>query len=411
MARSPRFGCVNFTFERHISIVSPTERMFPHRKAAVLPAANRHNTSSSSNTNVSNGWSKLLPGRGRLDVAALFVRLSLVGLLVSCCVMTSFQLRKYLSGQTTVAHRVEDWHRELPLPAVSFCPGFREEKVRELVWPSRFLHEELFNTSDTFDDTFPAGRAEADALWDELTFKPEEVIVKIGARFQGVEYQSTIKDFYSAQELLDKKVGCLMLEQHDTLSGKCYTVTTWCDVKAAEYLMIELSFDNITSDAITASLHHPKAYLGNNANFYPGPVSVESVAEGASTDLVVSTLVKRKNRGASGTTEDDFYDCVNEAVHDKARDIADSLCYHPSFKSTMGKELAAGARDCDDEKDFFNSNLNLMSAVALLFHNECRKPNVETSYKISKRRNNVSSAYLSFGIMQKPYSQRLRWSS
>ena len=63
--------------------------------------------------------------------------------------------------------------------------------------------------------------------------------------------------------------------QHDTISGKCYTFTVWCKVRALKYLIIDMNFEGIQETSITASLHHHLAFLGSNANFFSGNILFE----------------------------------------------------------------------------------------------------------------------------------------
>ncbi len=82
------------------------------------------------------------------------------------------------------------------------------------------------------------------------------------------------------------------------------------------FLNFKLNFTNvIASGPMTVALHHPKAYLGNNAMLYPGPVIMERVY--ADFFLIIHTKVtKREEEGNTGedVSEDDFYDCVNTAT-------------------------------------------------------------------------------------------------
>ncbi len=323
-------------------------------------------------------------------VLDIILRLSLVILFILCTIMSSFQLRKYIGGQTTLAHSVENWHEKLDFPAISICPGFRRDKVTELVWPSRFNHKEMWYTTETFEDTFPTTREGMDALWDELTFGPDEVLLNFVAAYQpGFNIVNPNK--YTVDDLLGKKEDCLSLEQHDTLTGKCYTLTTWCQVQAMRYLHLELNFENITGDDMIVTVHHRKDFLGNNYHLYSGPTNVEVLKKRVTEDYILQTKVNKKSKGDSSITEEDYYECVMNTVYEKARSIAPSGCYHPSFKSIIGDDtLMARLPACANESEYFNSYYYLMEPLALIPASGCPNPAVETSYEIKKRIGTVS---------------------
>ncbi len=313
---------------------------------------------------------------------------SLSILLAACMVMTYFQLKKYFEGQATVAFSVETWHDRLDFPAVSFCPGFKREKVVELVWPVRFLNSDYYEVNETYEDTFPTTREGMEALWREITYGPDEIVLAIGAQYQGLSFSVVSSVRYRPEEILGKRIECLSFDQHHTISGRCYTVTTWCKVPAAQYLQILVNFANITESTMTVSLHHPKAFLGTNAYFYPGPVQVEKMERDSDLDLVVFTKLKKRGDEEEGSEEDEYFDCVNNAVRASAQASADALCYHPSFRSILGDGLSDRMAPCASELEYFYANFALMESVSLLSSGAgCRRPTSETSYTISKRDN------------------------
>ncbi len=84
------------------------------------------------------------------------------------------------------------------------------------------------------------------------------------------------------------------------------------------FINFKLNFTNVIAGGpMTVALHHPKAYLGNNAMFYPGPVTMERIYADSILDLVIHTKVtKRAEEEKTGedVSEDDFYDCINTAT-------------------------------------------------------------------------------------------------
>lgn len=70
----------------------------------------------------------------RMEMLASLVKVaSLLGLTAYFLAIAHDRVTKYLEGYTTVSKRVEDTGRPLELPAVSVCPGYKEE-FTDLVW-------------------------------------------------------------------------------------------------------------------------------------------------------------------------------------------------------------------------------------------------------------------------------------
>ncbi len=159
---------------------------------------------------------------------------SLFVLIILCTIMTYYQLGKYLAAQATLAYRVDTSQDFLDFPSISFCPGFKKDKVRELAWPTLYLDPQFTHSNDTREDTFPTTAEEMRKVWDEMTFGPDEIIINFDAdyQFSNVSNNETWVNGYVPADLLGKeKVGCLSLKQHDTYSGRCYTFNTWCQVR------------------------------------------------------------------------------------------------------------------------------------------------------------------------------------
>ena len=89
-------------------------------------------------------------------------------------------------------------------------------RVVDLLWPIRFVLPEHYNTSETFNDTFPTTREGIDTLWDSITYAPEEIITSVLSQFAdgGYEFKDSELDFSKdPKELLGRRVGCLSLDQ------------------------------------------------------------------------------------------------------------------------------------------------------------------------------------------------------
>ncbi len=116
-----------------------------------------------------------IPG---VNFSGLFV------LIIICTIMIYNQLGKYVAAQATLAYRVDTSQDLLDFPAVSFCPGYKKDKVRELVWPTLYLNPHFTDSNKSYEDTFPTTAEEMHQVWDEMTFGPDEIIIDFDAEYQ-----------------------------------------------------------------------------------------------------------------------------------------------------------------------------------------------------------------------------------
>ncbi len=328
----------------------------------------------------------LVKKRGKSAVARyvgrFFLVSSLSALFILCLVMIYAQMNKYFASQSTVAYNIDTTHDILDFPAVSICPGFKVDKVKELVWPIHVW--DLLVFTENYDDTYPTTRAGMEELWDEITYSPSEIL-----NFIGLDYHEDPKNatwaYHRPDDLLNKKIGCVSLDRHDTLTGKCYTITTWCKVKALKNLALTFNFTLMTEDIIPVSIHHPKAYLGNNANFFPGPVVYEYVNRDTMLDLMLSTKIKERKDLKVIVTEDEYYECVNEAFFKDIEKKLDHFCYFPYLRSMLG-EFADSMKHCPNETALRNVFFMTLSPLYVLYRDHgCPKPEEETSYSVDRR--------------------------
>ncbi len=87
------------------------------------------------------------------------------------------------------------------------------------------------------------------------------------------------------------------------LPGKCFTITTPCQVRQEEFLTIMANFERSSSSSsggggggrdgspLAFTLHHPGATLGLNANFYPGPVVTGTLRGDGMLDVKLRHLI------------------------------------------------------------------------------------------------------------------------
>ncbi len=315
-------------------------------------------------------------------VGRLFLVSSLSALLILCTVMIYAQMNKYLASQSTVAYNIDTSHDILNFPAVSICPGFKVDRVKKLMWPIRVWEPPVFTKN--YSDTYPSTRAGMEELWNEITYSPSEILTWISLDYHE-DPENATWIYHTPDDLLNKKIGCVTLDQHDTLTGKCYTITTWCKVKALRNLALNFNFTLMKEDIIPVSIHHPKAYLGNNINFFPGPVVNEYVNRDTLLDLKLFTKIKEQKDLNVTATEDEYYGCVNEAFRKNIESNLDRFCYFPYLRSILGK-YADTIEHCPNETTLYGVFQMALHPLYVLYRDHgCPKPEEETSYTVDRR--------------------------
>ncbi len=315
----------------------------------------------------------------------LFTMLGLAALTLMCCIMIYYQMSKYIEALTTVAIKADASNDKLGLPSITLCPGYKRDLVSELVWPIRMYDYTLYDTNDTFADTFPTTREGADALWNEYTYKAEEIFLSIGATFQNIKYGDGDAMPNKPLELLNREDGCVSLVQHDGLLGKCYTINTLCEVAAVDEYLITFNMSGIPGSVMSLMLHHPKGYLGINGP-RPGPVIADRrVEKEIVSSISLFTKHKRNHNGHKNVNEDEYYECVNKVTRDRAKELTPFLCYHPSFKNILGNELASKLESCKTEADFFAAKFMVINAAMKLANgSNCEMPAIMTTYEVTR---------------------------
>ncbi len=312
------------------------------------------------------------------------------------------QVRKLTENKVTVARSVEP-RSELPMPAISFCPGFKREAL-EGRWPLSF--------GDDFDPSqypdFPRSKEEMMAAWDEAAVRLEDLVIEIS--FSGAD--GVAKNKYKPSELLvDGNNGsvheCVHFEQHDTFTGRCFSLVYTCPVPAKRNINVLFNTSSFTTSKLDLHFHHPGAFLGLNGNFWPGPaIQVLELDPDVRLADFALTRIRHTNKDyRRGFTEDDFYACVNRLARKKMKKLAEgrnsSFCLFPSMGSLAGDE-AGDFSPCTDLRDYYTSTWRSF-AVLTDVHNslggECPRPGSWGLHSVSQRRDRnagregVASAY------------------
>ncbi len=126
-------------------------------------------------------------------------------LICTVLLLTSLQVHKFVQGKTILAYNTEK-HRSIPLPQISFCPGFKPGKVESSVWSRSFWRRHRHNES-----AFPTDEERVMSLWREVTYDLDEVLVGLML-------------FTKDGSIIDwnNKTGssCFVVIEHGTWSGR-----------------------------------------------------------------------------------------------------------------------------------------------------------------------------------------------
>ncbi len=290
-------------------------------------------------------------------VPTAFLALLFLVLLQSC------QLAgKYLAGQTTVSKSTGPV-RELFLPAVSVCPGFRGDVVADLPWMS-WEFRDLSGPQQDYD-SFPKGREEAERLWKEVTFDFEDLLLAARLIAHGDESNNWGQKWVGAPEVLSGLDPCLEVRQHSTVSGRCFTFDVSCPFHSSEQsLSLYLNVSGVARD-FDVLFHPRRGLMGLNDNFWPEFVlsSSATVSRGQVKEMSLYRSVMRR-RALPDRTEDDYFDCLGDFAARAVSGLteAESFCYFPSLETVFAWTAVKNGshRYCSTSSEFNSSMFHLV---------------------------------------------------
>ncbi len=236
-----------------------------------------------------------------------------------------WQMKKYLEGKTTVSKTsyVAD---HLDMPAMSFCPGFKREALKKYPW---LYWEHVLYKPFPGNLSFPQDRAEAQALWDSVTYGLDEILVS--GSVLGNSYQV----WYDANDIVkNNATRCLNIHEHDTLSGRCFTFHSTCRMSALGGFAILVNMTQMPRRELDLIFHLPEAYVGLNDNLFNSPVTIGQL-KGSSTSSVL--LTKHVKKHTKGVSKKNFFDCATAKLTEDIKKAVDngSFCFFPSFDSII----------------------------------------------------------------------------
>ncbi len=299
---------------------------------------------------------------------------------------TGTQLDKYFRRQTTIAHTHEK-HNALPLPAASFCPGFKKERTEGIHWLRwSFSEERVERLSPGFNDSGTGNNEpidDAEDLWSKVTFTLEELFVYVVHR----EDLNLIRKYSTADLTEENSTKCLYTKEYDTFIGRCFTLVSRCAFPVNNTIEVKLNMSIVPR--MPLYLHHHRAILGLNENFWPSPVTTEKIWQEEAVDLSISKKVKIRTHGSS-VTEEDYFDCIDREVAELMSEVANGTqlaCYFPSFGSLFG--LATRTKEklpaCSVVQDYIESYHLFYPVLYEVFDSGCEVPSTERVYITSRK--------------------------
>ncbi len=302
----------------------------------------------------------IMISRKRLGSALFNV---VTALLISVVVLEAcIQLRKYLSKQTTIVHTTKV-HDMLALPGASFCPGFKKVDDEELVWPTwsfseislAFMAESASGQHNNYSEHFTPIE-NGSKIWERLTFALEEVLLHVVHR-----EDLTLVEKYSPVEILrEDSDKCLHFKEHNTLTGKCFTLLSSCYLLKNNIIEIKLNMSAVPK--MPLYLHHPRAVLGLNDNFWSSPVTMERIGREEIADLALRKKITVMSREGESVSEDEYFDCLGRQVTTKVLETVrekdpSSLCHFPTLEGLLGKvaNITQVLAPCRTVQDYVHS--------------------------------------------------------
>ncbi len=259
---------------------------------------------------------------GTFNSFAIIILLSIV------VVQTAFQVKKFLSGKTTMS-KTSHIPKQLFFPHVSFCPGFKKEEMAKYPW---MLWENLGHTPFTGKAEFPQDSEEAENMWNDVTFKLEEIVSSV------TWWNESRQTWHSSTSVLENNsINCLNIQEFNTLSGKCYSFLSPCSVTNSEGFALYMNLSSVHGNELSLMFHHPRAHLGMNQNYWPTTVGTSKVEMESTMKVLLRKQVKQLSHGHA---PDSYFDCLKSALDADVKKVKEnnSFCYFPSFESILHYE-------------------------------------------------------------------------
>ncbi len=318
----------------------------------------------------------------------------LTGLILVVVVLCVNQFVKYMEGHTTYVEKREQHGGVIRYPHFSFCPGFKVEEEGSSLWAPRTVTSVsgLYSVQD--DDS--AAKNKNSAAKNKTVYYSEETILAIweASTFSLEEVMTTAliqkSDFSLNQAYVPSKGGeqpdCLSVTQHDTMLGRCYTLSVPCSARQeVPSLAILFNLSATTNRRMSLYVYDEfsNGHLGLNHNFWTLPVKWEKLS---ADSMVEYGMQKKVRKNAEGVSVRDYMACVNRALVKNLDQVIKSnrnFCWSPSFGSLLNYSAAAskGVASCLSRESTQLATGVVIQVVRLSYRaRDCHRPRQEASY-------------------------------
>lgn len=266
-------------------------------------------------------------------------------LLLLCLIGLCYDLfGKFYSGQTTVARRTET-HPDLPLPDLSFCPGFKRDDLESQLYPISVWGQGSFDIEALADpeviDSYPDSVEGVKDDWKKVTFDFSEIIHNFTVFGPGPKEITPVDLREAFNGSSESPVRLLKV---GTLVGDCYTLQFPGRFTPATSFSLRLNVSQVENRRMSLYFHHPLVNFGLNSNFWPVRISQAEIhLPNFIYDIAIHQKVEINDKSGHSRTEEDFYECQRKnlgSIFMRTSHFDEDCervepCFHPSLESVI----------------------------------------------------------------------------
>lgn len=316
--------------------------------------------------------------------SSIYVNHAAMLLLIVGFLYQSYQLiSTFVADKTAVTHSYE--HVDVQtLPAVSFCPGFRESAViNDHNWLLAFWDDALVDviTSDYALLSSPIDLVE---MWENVTLELEDFLHDVYYQLEDTEHD------YNSTDLVDKEAEHVKVEQHETTSGKCFTLHFSIAMQSHQAIYLSFNLSHLEGRSLPVHFHHPQSKIGLNSNYWTSPATTYMLKPQSSVEVLL-TKHRMQRIIEEKIYEEDTLACYEKRMKDinfEGIDDCSPPCYAPVFDSVTN--IAGGDQlpQCQTIGQFIcmaQMVENLLSLTTGPKTNPCVDPINETKFTLTVR--------------------------
>lgn len=311
-------------------------------------------------------------------------------MVVCVLALVAVQVEKYRKGSTIFVQKSVR-PEVLRFPAVSFCPGFKDERAQ--VWALPLMYHSRENGLAVED--FPPDRGSSDRLWREVTYDLGEAlgILVLHHGGAGAGENATV---VAGGDLMGRgSEGHVRVREVNTMAGRCYTLSFAASgPRRAELRSLNLVFNLTSATKGRMGLHfhqYPEsAAFGLSNNFWMLEATSSSVHPGEVVDISLTAMVRDKE---SGSTEVEYFECAFGFLDNRVREEvlsssgASALCMSPMFEGLLSHAAGTAGllRQCRTYDEFSASASSIDGILRDLLASPCAAPRTSVTYAPNRK--------------------------